>query len=73
MITVKIYLGISLELFAEDSVGSVPFQIAPCSTLLFSRSIIPFQCLVNIYDRVLVHCTCHLQSSSLFFILASSV
>jgi len=73
MITVKIYLGISLELFVEGNVGSVQFQIVLCSSLFFSRSIFPFQCLVNINDRVLIHCTCHLQSGSLFFILASSV
>ena len=73
MIRVKIYLGISLELFVEGKVGSVLFQIVPCSSLYFSRSIFPFQCLVNINDRVLIHCTCHLQSGSLFFILASSV
>ena len=74
MITVNIYLGISLELFVESSVGSVQFQTVPCSSLyFFSKSIIPFQCLVNINDGVLIHCTCHLQNSSLFFILASSV
>ena len=28
----------------EGSVGSVQFQIVPCSTLYFSRSIGPFQC-----------------------------
>jgi len=50
----------------EDSVGSVQFQIVPCSSLyFFSRSIGPFQCLVNANYRVLI-CTCHFQSSSLF-------
>ena len=55
--------------------GSVQFQIVPYSSLyFFSRSIGPFQCLVNGNDRVLICCICHFQSSSLFlFILASSV
>ena len=53
----------------EGSVGSVQFQIVPCSSLyLFSRSIGPFQCLVNVNYRVLICCTCHFQSSSLFFV-----
>ena len=43
----------------------------------FSRSIGPLQCLVNANYRVLICCTCHFQSGSLFFfffflILASS-
>ena len=51
------------------SVGSVQFQIVPCSSLyFFSRSIGPFQCLVNVNYRVLICCTCHLQSSFLFFV-----
>ena len=54
--------------------GSVQFQIFPCSSLyIFSRSIGPFQCLVNANYRILNCCTCHFQSSSRFFILASSV
>ena len=54
--------------------GSVQFQTVPCfSFYFFSRSIGPFQCLINVKYRVLICCTCHLQSSSLFFILASSV
>ena len=55
--------------------GSVQFQIVPYSNLyFFSRSIGPFQCLVNGNDRVLICCICHFQSSSLIlFILASSV
>ena len=32
----------------------------------------PLQCLVNVNYRVLICCTCHSQSGSLFFILASS-
>ena len=54
--------------------GSVQFQIVPCSSLyFFPRSIGPFQCLVNANYRVLIYCTCHFQSGSHFFILASSV
>ena len=57
----------------EGSVGSVQFQIVPCSSLyFFSSSIGPFQCLVNVNYRVLTCCTCHFQSGSLLFILASS-
>jgi len=42
------------------SVGSVQFQIVPCSSLyFFSRSIGPFQCLVNANYRVLICCTSH--------------
>ena len=39
----KIYLGISLELL-QAVLGSVQFQIVPCSSLYFSSSIGPFQC-----------------------------
>ena len=54
-------------------VGSVQFHIVPCSSLyFFSRSIGLFQCLVNVNYRVLICCTCHSQSSFLFFILTSS-
>ena len=53
--------------------GSVQFQIVPCSSLYFSRSIGPFQCLVNANYSVLICCTCHFQSGSLLFILASFV
>ena len=53
----------------EGSVGSVQFQIVPCSSLyFFSRYIGPFQCLVNVNYRVLICCTCHFQNSSLFFV-----
>ena len=53
----------------ERSMGSVQFQIVPCSRLyFFSRSIGLFQCLVNANYRVLICCTCHFQSSSLFFV-----
>ena len=52
-----------------DSVRPVWFQIVPCSSVyFFSRSIGPFQCLVNANYRVLICCTCHLQSSSIFFV-----
>ena len=59
----------------ESSVGSVQFQIVPCSSLyFFSRSIGPFQCLISANYRVLICCTCHFQSGSVFFfILAPSV
>ena len=51
----------------EDSMGSGQFQIVPCSNLyFFSRSIGSFQCLVNANYRILICCTCHFQSSSLF-------
>ena len=43
--------------------GSVHFQIVPCSSLhFFSRSIGLFQCLVNANYKVLICCTCHYQS-----------
>ena len=49
--------------------GSVQFQIVPCSSLyFFSRSLGPFQCLVNVNYKVLICCTCLFQSSSLFFV-----
>ena len=38
----RICLGISLEVLR--AMGSVQFQIGPCSSLYFSRSICPFQC-----------------------------
>ena len=48
--------------------GSVQFQIVPCSSLyFFSRPIGPFQCLVNA-NYCLICCTCHFQSGSLFFV-----
>ena len=52
------------------NVGSVQFQIVPCSSLyLFSRSIDPLECLVNVNYRVLICCTCHFQIvGSLFFV-----
>ena len=56
------------------SVGSFQCQIVPCSHLyLFLRSIDPLLCPVNVNYRVLICYTCHFQSGSLFFILASSV
>ena len=48
--------------------GSVQFQIVPCSSLYFSWFIGPFQCLVNVNYRVLICCICHFQSGSLFFV-----
>ena len=62
--------------------GSVQFQIVPCSGLyLFSRSIGPLQCLVNANCRVLICCTLICGTFNLLslpkrfplFILASSV
>ena len=54
--------------------GSVQLQIVPCSSLyFFSRSTGPFQCLVNVSHRVLICCTCHFQSFSLFLYFGSSV
>ena len=51
---------------------SVQFQIVPCSSLYFlSRFIGSFQCLVEANYRVLICCTCHFQSSSLFFVYFS--
>ena len=51
------------------SVGSVQFQIVPCSSLsLFSRSIGPLQCLVNVNYRVLICCAFPFQSISLFLV-----
>ena len=49
------------------SVGSVQFQIAPYFSLS-SRAIGPSQCLVSVNYRVLICCTCHFQSGSLFFV-----
>ena len=46
------------------NVGSVQFQIVLCSSLYFSRS----SNVVSAKCRILVCCTCHFQSSSLFFV-----
>ena len=51
------------------SVGSLQFQIVPCSSLyLFAKSVGRLQYLVNVNYRVLICCTCHFQSDSLFFV-----
>ena len=50
------------------SVGSVHFQIAPCSTLRRLKVYGPRRCLVSVNYRVLICCTSHFQSGSLFFI-----
>ena len=48
-------------------VGSVQFQMVPSSSLyLFSRSVGLFQSSVSVKYRILICCTCHFQSSSLF-------
>ena len=65
MIIVKIYFSGAVV----GSVGSVQFQIVPCSSLyFFSRSVGPIQCIVNANYRVLICCTCHFQSGSPFFV-----
>ena len=67
------YISRNFSGAVEGIVGSVQFHIIPCSSLcLFLRSIGPFQCLDNANYRVLICCTCHSQSGSLF-VLASSV
>ena len=49
--------------------GSVQFQILPCSSLyIISASIGPFQSLVIANYRVLIGFTCDFQSSSLFLV-----
>ena len=50
------------------SVGSVHFHIAPCSTLRRLKVYRPRRCLVSVNYRVLICCTCHFQSGSLFFV-----
>ena len=58
----------------EGSVGSVRFQIVPCSSLyFFLRSIGPFQCLVNANYKVLICFTCPFQSGSLYFVYFGSL
>ena len=55
------------------SAGSIQFQEASCSSLyFFSRSLGPFQSSVIANYRVLICCTCHFQSSSLFFVYFGS-
>ena len=52
---------------------SVQFQVILCSTYTSSQGLwVPYN-VVNANYRVLICCTCHFQSGSLFFILASSV
>ena len=56
--------------------GSVRFQMVPCSSLyyFFSSSIGPFQCLVDANYRVLICCACHSRAApSSLLILASSI
>ena len=54
--------------------GSVQFQIVPCSSLyFFSGSIGPLQCLVSSNYRVLICCTCHSRAVPSLCILALSV
>ena len=53
--------------------GQFSFRCSLFQLDFFSRSISPFPCLVNVKDGVLICYTCHSQSGSLFFVLASSV
>ena len=56
MIIVKTYLEVrNFSGAVAGSVGSVQFQIVPCSSLYFSRSIGPFQCSVNYRDSNLLY------------------
>ena len=48
--------------------GSVQFKIVLAYSLYFSRFVGPFQWLVSANYRVFICCTCHFQSSSLFFV-----
>ena len=51
---------------------SVQFQIVLCCHLyFFSRSIGPFQCIVNANYRVLTCCTCHLSLPEWFLVCLS--
>ena len=71
MIIVKIYLGISLELFRAVW-GQFSFRqfLVPA----YTSSQGPLPMLSHANYRVLICCTCHFQSCSLFFVyLASSV
>ena len=55
----------------KGSVGSVQFQIVPCSSLYFSKSIGPFQCLVNVNYRFQSVATVTSRAFPSLFILAS--
>ena len=51
----------------------LPPSIFPSTRVFSNESVLHIRCLVNVNYRVLIYCTCHFQSGSLFFILASSV
>ena len=70
MVIVKIYLGISLDLFW--AVWDQFSLTVPCFSLCFFSSIGSFQCLVNVNDGVLICRTCHFHSSSFFVYFGSS-
>ena len=59
-------LGISLGCCGQCGVSSVSDSSLFHLVLLLKVCIGPFQCFVNVNYRVLICCTCHFQSSSLF-------
>ena len=72
MIILEIYLGISLELlWAVWGQLSFRWFLVPACTS--SQGLQVPSNVANANSTVLICCTCHFQSSSLFFILASSV
>ena len=56
-------------MWGQFSVIQVLISACTCCQVLQ----IPFQCTVSVNYKILICCTCHFQSGSLFFILASSV
>ena len=51
----------------------LPPSIFPSTRVFSNESVLHIRGLVNVNYRVFIYCTCHFQSGSLFFILASSV
>ena len=51
----------------------LPPSICPSIRVFSNESVHHIRGLVNVNYRVFIYCTCHFQSGSLFFILASSV
>ena len=73
MIIVKIYLGISLELLRAVW-GLFSFRQFLASAYTSSQGLLTLSNVVSANYRVLICCTCHFQSRSLFSVyLASSV
>ena len=72
MMIIKLWLGISLELLRPvwDQLSFRQFLVPACTS---SQGLQAPSNVVNANSRVLICCTCHFQSSSLFFILASPV